>query len=144
MVGSIAIGALAGRLGEDGAPFGERLRNDPAALAEWKIWLPKVFMPLNEYREDLILRRSHLIREAEMPDCLLQFAAHTAGYKAVLTKWDCQDFSELFSLVPFPDAIYQYATRSYLELKAEQLSLIGGRGRLQAMRTRLVGIRGKA
>ena len=144
MVGSIAIGALAGRLGDDGDPFSERLKNDPAALAEWKIWLPKVFMPLNEYREDLILRHSHLIREEEMPECLLQFAAHTAGYKAVLTKWGDKDFSELFSLVPFPDPIYEYATRSYLEVKAEQLSLIGRPGWLQAIRTRFAGIRGKA
>jgi hypothetical protein len=74
--------------------------------------MPHVFMPLNEYREDLILRHSHLIREREMPSCLLQFAAHTAGYKAVLTKWKSGDFSELFSSVPFPNAIYEYALQA--------------------------------
>jgi hypothetical protein len=75
--------------------------------------------------EDLILRKAHLIRESEMPECLVRFVAHNAAYKAVLKKWANSDFSEYLSIIDFPNEIEDYASRSYQELKAEQVRLIG-------------------
>ena len=98
---------------------------DDEVLAEWRIWLQDVFMPLNELREKLILENAHLIREEEIPECLLQFVTHVSAYKAIIRKWDMGDFSEHAPLVDFPTEIEEYAYKSYQELKREQIKLIG-------------------
>lgn len=82
-------------------------------------------MPLNESLEKLILENAYLIREEEMPDCLLKFVTHVSAYKANLGKWDMGDLSEHFTALDFPVEIDIYATEAYRELKAEQLRLIG-------------------
>ena len=120
---AIAFDALCHKLGRDYV-FEVRSRPNESEMREWKIWLPEVLMPLNDFREDLILRKSYLIREREIPDCLLQFVAHTAAYKAVLKKWQDDDFSEFLSIIDFPDELNAYAARSYDELKREQMALI--------------------
>jgi hypothetical protein len=93
-------------------------------ISEWQIWLETVFMPMNENLERVIIEKSHLIREYEMPLCLQAFIAHNAGYKAVLAKWKIGNFSESTSVIPFPQEIYEYAKVSYQELKKEQLKII--------------------
>jgi hypothetical protein len=123
-VGAMAAAALQLKLGRKEI-FPNRSRPDDEALREWKIWLPNVFMPLNEFREGLILKNSHLIREQEIPECLLAFVAHSAAYKAVLKKWEANDFSEVLSIIDFPHDIEKYAERSYCELKREPLRLLG-------------------
>lgn len=119
----IAFDALRRKLGRNHV-FANRAHPDETALREWKIWLTEVLMPLNDFREDLILRKSYLIREQEMPDCLLQFVAHNAAYKALLRKWKDDDFSEFLSIIDYPIELNAYATRSYDELKREQMTLI--------------------
>jgi hypothetical protein len=127
VVGAIAFDALRRKLRRE-LIFANRFQPDPEGLREWKIWLPNVFLPLNEFRGDLILTNSHLIREQDMPECLLAFVAHAAAYKAVLKKWEEGDFSEFLSIIDFPADLEKYATRSYQELKREQLQLLGRRG----------------
>jgi hypothetical protein len=94
-------------------------------LAEWRIWVENVFMPLHQFVEKLILENAYLIREEEVPECLLQFVTHVSGYKALLRKWETGDYSEYLSVVHYPEAINRYAYESYRELKREQLRLIG-------------------
>ena len=94
-------------------------------LAEWRVWSKSIFRPLNESLEKLILGNAYLIREEEMPECLLKFVTHVSAYKANLAKWDMGDFSEHFTALDFPVEIDAYATKAYRELKAEQLRLIG-------------------
>src|SRR6185295_15457228 len=106
----IAFDALRLKLGRDYV-FLNRSRPDEREFSEWKIWLPQVLMPLNDFREDLILRKSYLVREKKMPDCLLQFVAHNAAYKAVLQKWTEGDFSEFLSVIDFPTELNDYAAR---------------------------------
>lgn len=106
---------------EDKPPSDERLR-------EWQIWVENVFMPLNELREKLILKNAYLIREEEMPECLLRFVTHVSSYKAMLKKWSTGDFTEYVPLIEFPADLTEYATKSYQELKAEQLDLISKAG----------------
>ncbi len=98
---------------------------DDERYKEWRIWLVNVLMPLNDYREKIILEKAHLIREEETPICLLRFVAHVAAYKAVIKKWNQGDFSEHLSIIDFPDDMYSYVKESYRELKHEQMSLIG-------------------
>lgn len=119
-----AIDALKNRLGQS-AIFVDRNHPTERELEEWKIWLPSVLMPFNEFKENLILKNSHLIRESEIPDCLLKFVAHVAAYKAVLKKWEKDDYSQILSVIDFPADLDAYATKSYTSLKKEQSILIG-------------------
>jgi hypothetical protein len=127
IAGAMAFDALQQKLGSRPI-YRDREKNSPEVFNEWRIWLAHVFMPLNDLREGLILEKAHLIREEEMPECLLRFVAHNAAYKAVLKKWEEKDFSEHLSVIDFPVEIQEYATRSYQELKREQMRLIGGSG----------------
>jgi len=86
--------------------------------------MTEVLMPLNEMKEQLILRNAYLIREAEIPECLLMFVAHSSAYKAVLKRWSDGDYSEHLSIIEFPEDLDFYASTSYQELKAEQLRLL--------------------
>ncbi len=94
-------------------------------LAEWRLWMSKVFMPINIQLYDIILTKSDLLIETEMPQCLLLFCAHVAAYQAVLEKWANKDYSEHLSVVGYPGEIEQYAQRSYAEIKSRQAILLG-------------------
>jgi hypothetical protein len=97
----------------------------PAEFQEWRIWMTEVFMPMNEWCEKLLLGHAYLLREERLPDCIIDFFTHVAGYKPVLKKWADGDFSEQFSIIDFPTGLQDYAAKAYRELKAEQLRLIG-------------------
>ena len=124
--GEIAFHALREKLGGKNI-FANRFspQEDDERYKEWRIWLVNVLMPLNDYREKIILDKAHLIREEEMPVCLLRFIAHVASYKAVIQKWTQGDFSEHLSIIDFPVEIHAYIKDSYRELKHEQTVLIG-------------------
>ena len=92
---------------------------------EWEIWLESVFMPLNLFGEKVVLENAYLIREAEMPQCLIDFLTHVSAYKALLKKWESGDKNEVMPLIDFPKELREYIRDSYLELKKEQLHLIG-------------------
>lgn len=94
-------------------------------LAEWRTWVQNVFLPLNQLRVDVILNNAHLIRETELPQCLLDFIAHASAYKAMVAKWASGDTAEYMPVLGFPREIAVYAEQSYQELKAEQAELIG-------------------
>jgi len=134
--GRVAVGALRRRLGQEYV-FAKRSAPTERELSEWKVWLPAVLTPINEFREQLILKNSHLIRETEFPECLVDFVAHVAAYKAVLRKWESQDYSEILSIIDFPVELEEYAEQSHLELKAEQARLIGARAYPAARTVRL-------
>lgn len=108
-----------GRAKEDtGASAPSRTRTD------WHIWVEEVFMPLNEQLEQVLINKAHLIIEEEMPQCLKLFLAHSAGYKAVIKKWQMGDFSEGTSVIDYPAEIVEYAEQSYLRLKKQQQKLL--------------------
>jgi hypothetical protein len=96
-----------------------------AELAEWRLWVMNVFMPMNLWCERILLENAHLLRERDIPPCMLQFVTHVSAYKAVVKKWEAGDYSEQFSLIDFPEELRTFATQAYLELKTEQLRLIG-------------------
>ena len=100
----------------------------PEDVSEWRVWVECVFVPLNEQMDHLIREKTHLIREAEIPLCLREFIAHSAGYRVVAAKWQLGDFSETTSIFPFPKTLAEYAEQSYRELKTTQLRIIGAKG----------------
>lgn len=98
---------------------------DTPTMREWRLWVTEVLMPMNLQQEQIIIGNAHLIREQEVPECLLRFVAHIATWKAVLKKWERGDHSQQFAAVPYPADVADYAAAAYAALKAEQLRLIG-------------------
>lgn len=123
-VGETALKALLIKIKRESDPQLEKPLTDQE-FAEWRIWMVNVFMPLNELSEKIVLENAYLIREKQMPQCILDFVTHISAWKAVLVKWENGDFSEQFSIIDYPEALKGYATISYDELKNEQLMLIG-------------------
>jgi hypothetical protein len=59
------------------------------------------------------------------PTCILEFVTHVAAYRAVVAKWTAGDYTEWDSVIDYPESLHAYAKSMYIELKTEQLSLIG-------------------
>jgi hypothetical protein len=126
--GQAAYETLLRKLGRKSGIFDEDNPPSEADVREWFHWMKNVLGPINDRRETLILNNCHLILESAAPQCLIDFASHTAAYRAILAKWEADDFSEHYSLVPFPVEIDAYAEASFKKLKARQaklLSLLG-------------------
>ena len=96
---------------------------------EWEenhAWVVAVYAPLEDQLSDLIIHKAHLLREQTIPESLLTLVAHVSVTKALIHKWMKDDFSELYPVIDFPHAeIAAYAEKSYADLKAEQLHLLG-------------------
>jgi hypothetical protein len=77
---------------------------------------------------DVVTNNAELLIEPRMPRCLLDACAHVATYQAVLRQWDEGDYTRHTSGINFPsDEILEYASASFVRLKAEQRQLLGGR-----------------
>jgi hypothetical protein len=95
-------------------------------LAAWRLWMTTVFAPINNRMYELVLSKSDLLIETEMPQCLRDLSAHVVGYHLIMKKWESGDYSENMSLLLFPQAeLLQYVTDSYNALKREQAVLLG-------------------
>lgn len=96
---------------------------------EWQenyAWVVAVYAPLEQELSDLIIHKAHLLREQTIPEPLLTLVAHVSVTKALIHKWQKNDFSELYPVIDFPYTdIAAYADHSYGELKSEQLRLLG-------------------
>jgi hypothetical protein len=93
-------------------------------MKEWMLWMTTIFMPLNDEREKIIIKKAYLIVEEQMPQCLLDFVTHVVGYKAVVAKWAEGDYSERRSTIGWPPEFDVYVERSYAALKAQQTHLL--------------------
>lgn len=93
---------------------------------ELRVWVKHTLMPLYERCERLLLDNASLIVEREMPECVLQFIAHVSAYKVVVEKWADDNFTEWDAAAPYPAALKEYAAKTYLALKDEQLELLRG------------------
>lgn len=122
--GNTAYRAFVARLGKADDPNLDKPLTE-GEFAEWRLWIINVLMPLNEWREKLILENAYLIQERDMPECILHFLTHASVYKAIIRKWEDGDYSERFSIIEYPDELLGYATKNYRSLKDEQLRLIG-------------------
>lgn len=108
-----------------GALFEGKPRAKSKEFAAFRLWMTTIFMPMNKHLFDLILAKSDLLLESEMPECMLQYCAHIAAYEAVLERWKQKDFTEIQSVIHYPAAINDYARKSFSDLKAQQDKLIG-------------------
>ncbi len=103
--------------------------DDPPSETEleaWRLWMTTVFAPINNRMYELVLSKSDLLIETEMPQCLRDLCAHVVGYQLVMKKWERGDFSENLSLLVFPQIeLLKYVDESFDALKREQAKLLG-------------------
>jgi hypothetical protein len=123
--GRAAYFSLLKKLGREGGIFNEQRPASDDEVREWFHWMKHVLAPMNEHRHQLIMKSSHLIIEEQVPRCFLEFAAHVAGYRAVLAKWETGDFSERYPHYAFPDELDKYAEATFTVLKKKQAKLLG-------------------
>lgn len=106
--------------------FSEEDPPSKADLEAWRLWMTTVFAPINNRMYEIVLSKSDLLIEIEMPQCLRDLCAHVVGYQMVIKKWEQGDFSENLSLLAFPQAeLATYVSKSYNALKMEQAMLMG-------------------
>jgi len=127
MASGIAWSAFRTRYRPGGAFFSPSAPPTQAELEAWRAWMTEVFMPLNLRMEQAVTGHADLLREATMPQCLLDLCAHVAAYKPVLAAWAAGTYTEHTSVINFPTDVREYAEKNFKELKAEQTSLLGAR-----------------
>ena len=106
--------------------FSEEDPPTAADLESWRLWMTTVFAPINNRMYELVLSKSDLLIEPEMPQCFRDLAAHVVGYQLVMKQWENGDYSEHLSLILFPrEELLSYVTESFNALKHEQARLLG-------------------
>jgi hypothetical protein len=94
----------------------------------WVAWMTTVFHPTNRRSYELIVTKTHLLEDGQMPPALLTFLAHVSGYDVVTEAWRADDFRELASIVNHPGEPYlAYLRSSFSTLKQRQQRLLGHR-----------------
>jgi hypothetical protein len=94
-------------------------------LRLWRLWAMSTHQHRSTPAYEVIINKAHLLIEDEMPQCLLDFCAHKAGYDVVIERWKQGDYTEHLSVVRHPgDALLDYLQRSFIELKRKQASEI--------------------
>ena len=91
---------------------------------KWVQWMRVVFMPTNRRMYDLIVNKSHLLVEPQMPQCMVDFCAHVATYEVILAQWDAGDESQVGSALPWPLEFRPYVREMFRTLKQRQLALL--------------------
>jgi hypothetical protein len=95
-------------------------------LEAWREWMTNVFAPINNRMYELVLTKSDLLIETDMPQCLRDLCAHVVGYQLIMKQWERGDYSENMSVLPFPqETLEKYISDSYDTLKHEQARLLG-------------------
>jgi hypothetical protein len=132
--GETAFRTLAEALGREGdlpgpgvAPTGTELRDslDDDERRIWQTWFQHVLCPLNDIREEIILKNAYLIRESRIPACVEEFVAHASECKAIVQSWEGGDLSADVVVTGFPSGLLDYSRDSYNAVKDELMKLLG-------------------
>lgn len=122
--GKTAYTTLLKKLNRTSGIFEQKKHPSEEEIKEWFHWMKNVLGPINERRDALILGNCHLLIEDKVPDCIIDFSSHVAAYRAILAKWENNDYQEHYSTVPFPQDLDKYAEDSFAKLKVEQARLL--------------------
>jgi hypothetical protein len=101
--------------------------DDPEKVKRWATWMQTVILPINDTLYGVITQNADLFVEAEMPQSILAFLAHTTAYKAIRECWNQGDYSKMTPGIEYPRDLETYSRTSYEKLKKEQLRLIGSK-----------------
>lgn len=90
----------------------------------WISWITDVFQPPNNKMMDIIFEHADLLVEDEIPQPLLDFSAHVAGYGVLIKRWQKGDKTDMYSGMNWPPGLLDYLRQSFVNLKAEQRLLL--------------------
>jgi len=91
----------------------------------WILWMNSVFLPSNRRSAELITTKAHLMVDDAVPQCLLDFCAHVAGYEVTAKRWEQGDYTVLSSVINHPGGEYnRHIQQRFLELKQLQQRLL--------------------
>ena len=121
-VGMTSYDALIKKMNKENDRHLDKLTTEQ--IKEWRFWVEIVFMPNNLEMEKVIKEKAYLIKETEIPSCFIEFITHVADYKVVVAKWKKEDYSNIFSIIDFPDELHKYIETRFSELRKEQMFLI--------------------
>jgi len=111
-------------------------------LELWRTWVTTVLQPGNKRTYELIVNKAHLLIDDEMPQCLLTFCAHVAGFDVTIRRWEAEDYSSHLSVVSHPrDELNSYARNSFRQLKRTQAHLLAQSKIEPSTRTKQAGIK---
>jgi len=98
---------------------------DDEELERWRMWVIHSAHPRATRAYKVICAKAHLLIDDDMPECLLEFCAHKAGYDVLIQRWQQGDYREHLSLVRHPgDALYDYVATAFADLKRQQGELL--------------------
>jgi hypothetical protein len=90
-------------------------------LGLWRLWADSAHRHRSTPAYEVIINKAHLLIEDEMPECLLRFCAHKAGYDVLIQRWKQGDYREHPLGVRHPgDELHDYLQQSFTRLKREQ------------------------
>lgn len=97
----------------------------PEQVAEFHTWMNTVFMPNNEKLYDVIINKTSLLDEDEIPKVLLDLLAHILEFRIALKdrKDEYTEVAETSCKYP-GQALLKYCEEKFQELKTEQNKLI--------------------
>jgi hypothetical protein len=98
---------------------------DDQELERWRTWVTYSAHPRAIRAYQVICTKAHLLIDDDMPECLLEFCAHKAGYDVLVQRWRQGDYREHLSVVRHPgDALYDYVAAAFADLKRTQGELL--------------------
>jgi hypothetical protein len=90
-------------------------------LRLWRLWAESAHRHRSTPAYEVIISKAHLLIEDEMPECLLRFCAHKAGYDVLIERWKQGDYRDHLSVVRHPgNELHDYLQQSFTRLKHEQ------------------------
>jgi hypothetical protein len=107
-----------------GSYFDQKNPPTEEQVIAWRHYMKNVFMPANEKVYDIIVTKSDLLIEDDMPQCLLNLISHIVVYRAVIKNWDLGNTEENTSIINFPDDAREYVYKAFEQLKKEQFRLL--------------------
>ena len=119
---------------------------DNEQSAQWQALMAKVFHPANRRMVECVKANAALLLEDDMPECLINLAAHSAAYDILTVRWARPQFvaarrENLVVPRKFPgDELEKYVRESFTKLKHDQLELLGKLRRLFRSSCRSAGL----
>lgn len=104
---------------------------DDEQSAQWQALMAKVFQPTNRRMVECVKANAALLVEDDMPECLINLAAHSAAYDILTVRWARPQFvatrrEDLVVPRKFPgEELEKYVRGSFTKLKHDQLELLG-------------------
>ncbi|MCF0069764.1 hypothetical protein LZD49_04725 [Dyadobacter sp. CY261] len=90
----------------------------------WKHYMQTIYIPTNDKIYDILVSKSDLLKEEDIPDCLLQLITHIVAYKVVAKGWEVGEGDENVEIVPFPLNAREHVYQEFGNLKKEQSGLL--------------------